>query len=131
MLTRYVSKAEPVSALLRMENVGGPKAKVDVMISYAVKAIDGAIITESTDTIAVIDKKEKVLELYLPEDIGSGRYNFEAFVTYTGREAMSTRSFEVKGDEQMFDTTIVVSGAVLMIVVFALIWRRRYKPEGK
>jgi len=98
LITKLLSPGDTLMALLKLLNVGGPKAKVDVAASYSARTMDGELITEATDTFAVVEKKEKELSLDLPRDIKPGRYTFEAFVTYTGREAISTRVFEVTGE---------------------------------
>jgi hypothetical protein len=94
-LTAKVGPGEVVRALLRMINVGGPRATVDVFVTYSAKTIDGGLIVERSETFAVAEQKEKELSLPLPERVEQGIYNFEALVTYTGREAMSTDIFEV------------------------------------
>jgi len=134
LLTETVSIGNPVTALLTMENVGGPKAKVDVMINYAIKTQDGEYIRGNTDTIAVTDKNERMLNLNLPGDIKDGVYTFEALVTYTGREAMSTREFEVIDDSQpeKKDGLVSVVLALIIIIVFILfIWGQSYKTRKK
>ncbi|NOQ56146.1 MAG: hypothetical protein GQ477_05075, partial [Nanohaloarchaea archaeon] len=122
ILTKTVSIGNPVTALLTMENVGGPKAKVDVMIDYAIKTQDGQHITGSTDTIAVTDKKERILDLNLPKGVEEGVYTFEAFVTYTGREAMSTRDFEVidyyRPEKDNNNLTYIGIIIILLIIFF-------------
>jgi len=136
IITRTVTVGNPVMALLTMENMGGPKAKVDVVINYAIKTMSGKLITESTDTIAVVDKKERTLSLYLPESTEKGMYTFEAFVTYTGREAISTRTFEVKDAKEVkdksgsfdIDRSLILDIIILLTIIY-LIWKQSYKSK--
>ncbi|NOQ56230.1 MAG: hypothetical protein GQ477_05505, partial [Nanohaloarchaea archaeon] len=120
MVTKTVLVGNPVTALLTMENVGGPKAKVDVVINYAIKTMAGDLITESTDTIAVIDQKERMLELDVPADVKEGRYTFEAFVTYTGREAISTRNFNIEDDGEAIGDDLLIIIVAIMIISFMM-----------
>lgn len=96
-LTAKVEPGSVVRGLLRLINVGGPRAKVDVFVTYSAKTMGGDLIVERSETFAVVETKEKELVLTLPESMESGMYTFEAFVTYTGREALSTDIFEVIG----------------------------------
>ncbi|RLJ03949.1 MAG: hypothetical protein DRP14_04210, partial [Candidatus Aenigmatarchaeota archaeon] len=99
MYTHTVKPGEYVRALLELTNVGGPRAKVDVEITYSVKTMEGKLIVEGTKTIAVVEEKKEDLELLLPEDIKPGIYTFESFVTYTKREAIATENFIVKKEQ--------------------------------
>ncbi|MFH1432381.1 MAG: hypothetical protein ABIG84_04140, partial [archaeon] len=128
MLTDQVNAGETVVALLKILNVGGPRAKVDVMITYSAKDMKGTLITESTDTIAVVEKKEETLSLKIPQHVSPGQYNFETFVTYTGKEAMSTRPFEVKGEEPKESIDIYFGKyglyGILLFIILLLLFRR-------
>jgi hypothetical protein len=97
IITSMVSPGDAVRAILRMLNVGGPKAKVDVFVTYSAKTMQGELINERSETFAVVERKERELELKLPGTVDPGMYTFEAFVSYTGREALSTDTFEVTG----------------------------------
>jgi len=100
ILTKKIQAGEPVKTLLRILNVGGPRAKVDVFSNYAIKTFEGKVITEKSETIAVVEQKEKLLQLETPKDIEPGKYIFESFVSYTGREALSTETFEIEGEQK-------------------------------
>jgi hypothetical protein len=127
-MTTFVKPGESVKALLRMLNVGGPKAKVDVFVTYSAKTMNGDLINERSDTFAVVDTKERELDLRLPEGIEPGMYTFEAFVSYTGREALSTDTFEVTGEaagtqgvgDYMIYIVIIVLFAVIVLLYFRL-----------
>jgi parallel beta-helix repeat protein len=120
MLTDTVEPGDPVKALLRIINVGGPRAKVDVFLNYAVKTVDGRMLVERSETIAVVEQKEQRLELTLPEEMEPGTYIFESYVTYTGREALSTDTFMVRVREQksFFDQYGL---HILLIIIIALL----------
>ncbi len=128
MLTKKISPGETAVALLRIYNIGGPRAKVDVAITYSAKDMLGKLITESTDTIAVVAKTEETLSLEIPQSTPSGQYNFEAFVTYTGKEAISTRVFEIKGEEPKdpLETYFGKYGlyGLLLLIILILLFRR-------
>jgi hypothetical protein len=100
VLTKKVLPGETVKSLLRILNVGGPRAKVDVYSSYSIRSLEGELIDERSETIAVTEQKEKLLELKVPQDSEPGRYIFESYVEYTGREALSTQTFEVMGEQK-------------------------------
>ncbi|MBN2042950.1 MAG: hypothetical protein JW754_04045, partial [Candidatus Aenigmarchaeota archaeon] len=127
MITHEADPGGSVKAMLRILNVGGPRAKVDVFITYSAKTLQGDMITERSETIAVVEQKEKELELFLPDDMEPGQYIFESFVTYTGREALSTSTFNVKGEKAVsspigdYGLYIIVG---VMIVIGALMFRR-------
>jgi hypoxanthine phosphoribosyltransferase len=125
MITKIVNPGDTVKAMLRMINVGGPKAKVDVAATYSIKTMTGELITEATDTFAVVEQKEQELSLDSPKEIKPGMYTFEAFVSYTGREAISTRTFEVAGSQAAGpsgDSTILyIIGAIAGIAAAAAI----------
>jgi parallel beta-helix repeat protein len=127
MITKAVNPGDAVKAVLRMLNVGGPRAKVDVEATYSIKTMEGGLITEGTDTFAVVEQKEKELSLDVPSDTKPGRYTFEAFVTYTGREAISTRVFEVLGPQAAGDLSIlyILATAAVAAVVAAILLRGR------
>jgi len=128
IMTSLVKPGESVKALLRMLNVGGPKAKVDVFVTYSAKTMDGELINERSDTFAVVETKERELDLRLPIGIEPGMYTFEAFVTYTGREALSTDTFEVTGGatgtpslgENMIYIVIIILIVVIILLYFRL-----------
>ncbi|RLJ03590.1 MAG: hypothetical protein DRP11_00165, partial [Candidatus Aenigmatarchaeota archaeon] len=115
ILTDEVEPGEVVKALLRIVNVGGPRAKVDVFVNYAIKETDGTLITERSETIAVVEQKEKLLELAVPEDLKSGLYIFETFVSYTQREALSTDTFRVVSKEK--EDNLILFALMVMIAL--------------
>ena len=122
ILTKKVLQGEIVKTLLRIVNVGGPRAKVDVFSNYAIKDLEGEIITEKSETMAVVEQKEKLLELEIPEKTKPGKYVFECYVTYTGREALSTETFEVIGKQvPSFWQQYGIYFAILILVVLNLI----------
>ena len=128
VLTKKVMPGGIVKALLKILNVGGPKAKVDVFSSYAIKTLEGEMVNEKTETIAVVEEKERLLKLNVPEGIKPGRYIFESYVTYVGREAVSTEIFEVGGEEkpgfpQQYGIYIIV-GILIVLNLVALMRRK-------
>jgi hypothetical protein len=128
VLTKKVQKGEFVKGLLKIINVGGPRAKVDVYSNYAVRSMDGKVINEKSETIAVVEQKERMLELDVPESTQSGRYVFETYVSYVGREALSTDTFEVIGENkvdyvQQYGIYLVVGVLILLNLIILL--RRR------
>ncbi len=99
LLSKIIYPGEIVKALLRIVNVGGPRAKVDIFSNYAIKTLEEDIVTEKSETFAVVEQKEKLIDLDIPEDIEPGTYTFETFVTYTGREALSSETFKVEKEQ--------------------------------
>jgi hypothetical protein len=134
-LTGKVRPGEILRGLLRMTNMGGPRAQVDVLVTYSAKTMQGGLIVERSETFAVTDQKEKELVLPLPEDMDGGMYTFEALVTYTGREALSTDIFEVIGTGVGTGTGVGIGFgenimyyiliAVMGVIIGALIMVRR------
>jgi len=124
MLTDVVKPGEVVKALLRIINVGGPRAKVDVFVEYSVKTVDGELINEKSETIAVVESKEKKLEILLPEDMKPGIYIFESFVSYVGREALSTGTFRVEAEEAGHgDYTIHILFLGILLIMLGMYYR--------
>ncbi|MCK4428870.1 MAG: hypothetical protein KAU95_00735, partial [Candidatus Aenigmarchaeota archaeon] len=128
VLTKKMGAGGLVKALLKILNVGGPRAKVDVFSNYAIKTMDGEMINERSETIAVVEQKEKILKLDVPEDIKPGKYVFESYVTYTGREAVSTELFEVTGNyapsfPQQYGIYLVVG--ILIALNMVILFRRK------
>ncbi|MCK4714130.1 MAG: hypothetical protein KAT35_01025, partial [Candidatus Aenigmarchaeota archaeon] len=132
MLSDTVKPGGVVKALLRILNVGGPKAKVDVFVTYSAKTLAGEMLSERSETLAVVEEKEKSLELKLPEDIPTGTYIFESFVSYTGREALSTGTFWVKDDSQagLLEGYGLYIFLVVIIIVLTLMFRRATSRKG-
>jgi hypothetical protein len=126
LLTDAVNPGERLKALLTILNIGGPKARVDVAITYSAKSMEGDLITESTDTIAVTERAERELSLRIPEKTQPGMYAFEALVTYAGREAISTRSFEVLGVGIGLAIIIPLLIGIVIVVLVVLRLPKRY-----
>ncbi len=120
-LTAKVQPGEVLKGILRLINVGGPRAKVDVFVTYSAKTMQGDLIVERSETFAVVEEKEKELTLPLPENVKAGMYTFEAFVTYTGREALSTDIFEVVGSGPGTGVGTGVGGFGDNIIYFILV----------
>lgn len=135
LLTLSISPGETIIALLKLLNVGGPKARVDVTTTYSAKTMQGDLITEATDTFAVTSEKEKELTLFIPSDVTPGRYTFEALVTYVGREAISTRVFEVTGEAAGAPMIPLTEGllyvVIIVVVIVALMYVRLRKKVEK
>jgi len=129
IITKKVRPGEKVKAALRIINVGGPRAKVDVFVAYSIKDLEDNMIEEKTKTIAVVEQKEEILSLYVPDDTKPGKYIFETCVTYTGREALSTETFYVVGEEQAFKPTgmeiYIFLAMIGIIIVFMLVRSKR------
>ena len=129
VLKRVVEPGEAVKAVLRMLNVGGPKARVDVMVTYSAKTMQGSPVAEESKTFAVESGKEESLELWLPPTTSPGTYLFEALVTYAGREALSTSIFEVSGpagEGYPGAVLYVIAGLLLLIaVLLAFLLKRK------
>jgi parallel beta-helix repeat protein len=140
LITKTVPAGGVVKAVLKMLNVGGPRARVDVAATYAVKTAKGEVVTEATDTFAVTDQKEMELGLEIPKETPSGRYNFEVLATYVGREAISARAFDVVAAQPLEGGTglgqgqnfiFCIAGAIIVIVLIAAsIFRRRRHIEN-
>jgi len=133
MLTDTVKQGEVVKALLRILNVGGPRAKVDVFITYSIKTMKGEIIAEKSETLAVVEQKEKSLEITVPKDLAPGVYTFESYVTYTGREALSTGTFTVVGEAEknimeLYGPYIFPS---IIVLIFAVMYMRASRKGRK
>jgi hypothetical protein len=133
MLTEAVRPGEMVKALLRILNVGGPRAKVDVFVTYSAKTMQGKTIADRSETLAVVEQKEKSLELPLPENTEPGIYVFESFVTYTGREALSTGTFTVEAEpgKSPLEQYGLYIALMAVIVVLALMYMRATKERRR
>ncbi|MGC9310504.1 MAG: hypothetical protein ACP5E4_02140, partial [Candidatus Aenigmatarchaeota archaeon] len=128
IITKNVAPGELVKGLLRIINVGGPRAKVDVYSNYAIKTLGGETINEKSETLAVVEQKEKLLELDVPETAEPGKYVFESFVSYVGREALSTETFEIEGEEKpgfLRQYGLYLLIGVLIVLNMAVLLRKR------
>ena len=135
MLTHSVRPGDMVKALLRILNVGGPRAKVDVFVTYSAKTMQGQTIADRSETLAVVEQKEKSLELPLPEKTQPGTYVFESYVTYTGREALSTGTFTVeaeptKGPLEEYGMYMALV-AIIMVLLFMYMRTARKKGSAR
>jgi hypothetical protein len=132
-ITKIVNPGELVKAALKMINVGGPNAQVDVFNTYSVKTMTGSLIVEKSETFAVQAQKEMELSLQTPSSMAPGMYTFEVLITYAGREAASTDTFEVTGlqSRQAPEGNLIfyIIGAVGGIAVLALILIKRSRPS--
>ncbi|MFC1697166.1 myxococcus cysteine-rich repeat containing protein [Nanoarchaeota archaeon] len=113
-----------VKALLKMWNVGGPDARLDVMLTYSIKRQDGTLVVEKAETFAVQGTKEKELILPLPTTIQPGIYNFEALVTYADREALSTDIIEVI-EQKIINTNYIFYIAIVTLSITLFYFVRR------
>lgn len=106
---------------------------MNVLINYAIKTMDGALVTERSKTVAVLKEKEEDVSLLVPSTAKSGTYTFEALMTYTGREAMSTDVFEVKGAQEpsAINPYLLYGVAVFaLLAVMVLRFRRVFRPKA-
>jgi len=122
LINNFISSGDNIDAIVSVMNVGGPKAKVDVLLSYSLKTIFGELITEKSQSFAVSDKVTKELQLSVPDNLDSGKYVFEAFVTYAGKEAMATEMFVI--EESKLNYVYLVLGLALISIIFILMLRR-------
>jgi hypothetical protein len=125
VVTKKVKPGEPVKAILKLTNIGGPRAKVDVFNSYSIKTMGGDLINEKSETFAVVAEEIREISIDTPSGIKPGMYTFESFVTYTGREAMTTDTFEVEGKEELPLIWILLIVAILVAIAIIAIRRTR------
>jgi hypothetical protein len=94
--------------------------------------MQGDLISERSETLAVVEQKEKSLELQLPEEIGPGIYAFESYVTYTGREALSTGTFKIVGEAApgMIEEYGLYIFLVIIILVLTTLYFRASRKKG-
>lgn len=118
VITDTILPGDKAKAILRLTNVGGPRARVDVFNSYSVKTMKGEVVSEKSETFAVTSEKTRELELATPKSLEPGMYTFESLITYTGREAMATDTFEVEGGFNLGDYLIPILLVVVILVLF-------------
>ena len=99
------------------------------MYRYAnIKTREGELVRESTKTIAVVQEKEEILEKRIPTEAKPGIYNFEAFVTYTGREAITVADFEVINPEKEDSSmNIYAVSILLLLIIIVMLLRSRHR----
>ncbi|MEA3343493.1 MAG: hypothetical protein U9Q92_04965, partial [archaeon] len=93
------------------------------------KDFNGNMLNEKSETIAVVETKEREIQLMTPKDVEPGMYSFEALVTYTQREAMTTSTFRIEGEEEASFTDkygigLIAVTALLLIALIAFLLRR-------
>jgi len=121
VVTETIQPGEKVKAILHLINVGGPRARVDVFNTYSIKTMKGELISEKSETFAVTSEKIKELELDTPKSLKPGMYTFESLITYTGREAMATDTFEVESRFEISDYLIPILATVIAFVLFIVL----------
>jgi hypothetical protein len=128
VVTKKIKPGQDVTAILKMKNVGGPEAQVDVFVTNSIKTMSGELVNEKSETFAVIAGKEKELTIQTPSNLKPGMYTFESFASYTQREAMTTDTFEVVAEEKPANNYLiylVVASVTILGVVFMLTRRKK------
>jgi len=120
IITDTVRPGDKVKAILHLTNVGGPRARVDVFNTYSIKTMKGEVVNEKSETFAVTSEKIKELELDTPKKMKPGMYTFESLITYTGREAMATDTFEVEGGFNIGDYLVPILLVVIFLILFVM-----------
>jgi len=124
IINNFIQSGENIDAIISVLNVGGPKARVDVLATYSIKDLFGKLLMESSESFAVSDYKKKEMEFEVPTNIEAGNYIFEVLLTYAGREAMATEMFNIEQDNNNY-VVAVIALAMISIGLILFMLRRR------
>ena len=123
ILPRYktVFQGEDVTAQIILYNLRGI-GRVDVSLLYLIKDMEGNLIAEESETVAVETQTSLVKSLKLPEDVEPGSYVFYVSVRYNGFIGSSSDLFDVIKIQPLLGPKIftplnVVLGVIALILI--------------
>jgi hypothetical protein len=115
--------------VLNINNIG----QVDVLVEYYITDMENNTLTQGSDTLAVEAVASFVRTLTVPYNLKSGKYLFNADISYAG-EVMASGNAEFRVIKSYW--IIIVIGVFVLIVagIFFYLWRigkREEKTVGK
>ena len=129
-----VFPGKDIIADIKVYNFGAKEA-VDVKIEYMIKEKENNTITTFSDTVAVETQTSFTKTIPIPENTALGRYILYVTVTYNGKIASSSVSFdvvepEVSQREKLYIVIIVVLSVIISFTVYLIIIHQR-RVHGK
>jgi hypothetical protein len=119
---------------LTLFNLGG-LGKVDVSVEYLIKDLDGNIVLEASDVVAVETQASFQKSIKLPSSIESGDYVAIAYAKYGPSIGSSSVMFHVLGREfpflksRTFLIILAFASAGLIFIIILLLYKRRKKKK--
>ncbi len=112
----------------------GDIGKVDVVLDYFIKDINGNDIITEKETVAVETRASLIKEFLLPEDLPYGNYIVYVKATYDGETASSTAWFVVAEKKPFIytNTAIFYGVAILILILLIILYLeiKKFKKEN-
>lgn len=110
---KQVKKGSYVEALIDLINIGEP---LNVNLYYAIRDLDGNIISFDEETLRVSDELSVIRKLKVPENTNQGNYIFYVKAAYNGNIAISSDLFTV-----LDKSTTIIEFEFPLIGLFAIL----------
>lgn len=111
----------------------GDLKPIDIVIYYAVKDMDGRVISFREETMAINDSLNLTRSLNLPMYTGEGDYIFYSSVDYNGTSALGSDFFKVYGKERIEISFVywALLALIICLAVFLILAKRRNSNLNK
>ena len=137
---KTLERGEPLLAQLTLFNVGVAR-DVDVLVTYLIKDTTGMVVSEESESFAVISERSYVHEFALPE-LETGKYLASAEVRYENSFAVSSDTFSIvdkgpgaiariAGRNATFFIALLVLAGILYMVVSSIIVKKGKEKKFK
>jgi hypothetical protein len=131
-LVAKVAPGELLPISVKLLNFGGGK-KVDVTISYEITDLNGKIILNNTETIAVETTASFIKEIQIPFNTAPGRYIAKSSIAYLDQVAPATTEFPFIVESKifgLFQEDFYLYGSIVLLVgvtmgIVGRLWVRR------
>jgi hypothetical protein len=132
---KQIAQDQDLRAQITLFNVLG--GKVDVMVNYLIKDLQGNLITEESETFAVEKQSSYVKIFDLPPDLNPGQYVAAIEVRYANSYALSSQMFEVLTEEELISikearnrvisifVIVAISSLIYVVVITRLLKRKK------
>ena len=123
-LYKTVTPGGTLATEITLFNVGSPRT-VDVLLNYRVLSLDGEVVLEESETVAVQDQTSFNKEFYLPQDLEDGSYVLGLEVVYVNSVAVSSSTFDVVRETAVqavpeSESNMLVVGVLIMVLLMVL-----------
>lgn len=115
----YVIPGEELLVIVNLHNLG-ETGRVDAVLDYIIKDEEGNLITTLSDTLAVETSASLTKSISLPLEIDFGKYILYVSVTYDGKTASSSSSFEVVASKVPYGEKIYISLIIIIVILISL-----------
>jgi len=112
-----IKQGQDLEARIKIIDVGDV-GEVDVLINKAIKDDENNIIFEKEEIITVNQELNLIETINLSKDIKPGTYVFYSTITYDGKIAISSQSFDIKSK---YNWKLILLIAVITLIILAMI----------